>query len=270
MPRNTGMTLIELVIVILIAGIVASISTSFIVTATTGYSDLVRRAKLVDAAEMSLRLIARDIRRALPNSVRVRDASGNTENVTCSTAGTTCAIEMLNIVDGGRYREGPGQVSGGHNHASPQYRLSFTGADSNGFNIVGTFQSLAVPFSSTTEHLAVYNQGATGADAYADGDESQAAPTTYVMTRSDTTTFSVADDGGGDEHQILPVMGNFRFATASPNQRVYIVDTLRPTSATRARAAPSLATELSDPNHAANRYAVAPLVSGSNQLLTTR
>ncbi len=267
--RHRGMTLVELVVVIVIAGIVATITASFIVSAVTGYSDVARRAELVDAAEMSLRHLARDVRRALPNSVRVRDALGNTESVTCSAAGTACAIELLNTLDGARYREGPGQVSGGHNHANPEFRLNIGGTDSNGFNIVGTFQNLAVPFSSTTEHLAIYNQGITGADAYADGDESLAAPISYVMTRPDATTFSVADDGGGDEHQILPVTGNFRFAFASPSQRVYVVDTpvtylCSPGPAgtiTRYWNYPIRTTQPTDAS-------VAPLVSGSNQLLT--
>lgn len=270
MPRNAGMTLVELVVVIVIAGIIATITTSFIVSAVTGYTDLARRAELVDAAESSLRHLARDVRRALPNSVRVRDALGNTDSVTCNAAGTVCAIEMLNTLDGARYREGPGQVPGGHNHGPPQFRLTIGATDSNGFNIVGLFQNLAVPYSSATARLAIYNQGITGADAYADGDESQAAPSLYVMTRPDVTTFSIGDDGGGDEHQILPVTGNFRFAYASPSQRVYVVDwpvtylcSPGPTGTiTRYWNYPIRTTQPTDAS-------VAPLVSGSSQLLTT-
>ncbi len=253
--RIAGMTLVELVIVITIAAIIAAISSSFIVSATTGYTDLARRAELVDAAETSLRKLARDIRRALPNSVRV-DASGR-------------VIELLNTVDGGRYREGPGMTAGGHNHANPQFRLAIGGIDSNGFNIVGTFQNLAVPFSSTTERLAIYHQGITGADAYTDGDESLAAPATYVMTRSDVTTFSVAPDISGDEHQILPLTGDFRFAWSSPNQRVYIVDTpvtylCSPGANGTITRYWGYAINATQPTNAA----AAPLAAGSSQLLT--
>lgn len=248
-----GMTLIELIIVIVIAAIVAAISSSFIVSSVTGYSDLARRAQLVDAAEMSLRKMARDIRRALPNSVRV-DTSGR-------------VIEMLNIADGARYREGPGQIPGGHNHANPQYRLNIGGTDTNGFNIVGTFQNVAVPFSSTSERLSIYNQGITGADAYADA---QLLSGPYVITNPAVTTFSVAPDISADEHQILPVTGNFHFAFASPSQRVYIVDT--PVTYLCAPGANgtitrywSYAINSSQPTDAA----VAPLVSASSELLTT-
>jgi len=258
---TAGMTLVELIVVIVIAGILATVTTSFIVTAATGYTDLARRAELVDAAEMSLRKLGRDVHRALPNSVRVD--------------GTGRAIEMLNTLDGGRYRDGPGvNPDSGHSHGEPKFRLRTGAPDDNGFNIVGFFQQLAVPFSSTTERLAIYNLGATGANAY---DDAQMTSGSYVITNPDVIRFSVATDvdgnpGGGDEHQILPVAvtsSSFRFAYASPNQRVFVVDTP--------------VTYLCDPgpNGTITRYwgyaidaaqptnpAIAPLAAGSSELLT--
>ena len=218
--RSAGVTLIELIMVIVISGIVATMLTAFIVRPIEGYEAQVRRAELVDAAEMALRRIARDIRAALPNSVRI--VGGQT-------------IEMLNTIDGARYREGPGNI--GHNHGPPQFRLRFTGSDTDGFNIVGQFENFqpALPFASTTERLAVYNQGAvpavfcdgTGADAYSDA--GCLAGSRVVITNSDVVRFTIDDDGGGDELQIVPVPvvpgGDFNFRWASPNQRVFIVDT---------------------------------------------
>lgn len=271
MPQHTGLTLVELIVVIAIAGIIATITSSFIVTAATGYSDLARRAELVDAAETSLRKVARDVRRALPNSVRIRDSVGITESVTCTIAsGTTCAIELLNTLDGARYREGPGQIPGGHNHGPTQYRLNIGGTDSNGFNIVGFFQQLAVPFSSTTEHLAIYNLGITGADAYTDADESLAAPVSYVMTRPDVTTFHIENDSGGDEHQITPLTGDFRFTFASPTQRVYVVDT-PVTYLCTPGATGTIVRYWNYPIRSTQPTSAAavPLASGSSQLLTT-
>ena len=229
--RNAGVTLIELVVVITISGIIATILGAFIVRPIQGYQAQVRRGELVDAAEMSLRKMSRDIHQALPNSVRIRDSLGNVNNVTCNVAGVTCAIEMLNTMDGARYREGPGQIAGppvGHNHAPSQYRLKFNGADSDGFNIIGFFQNITVPFTSTTERLAIYNQGVPSADAYADANL-PGGP--YVITNPNppaNTKFTIATDDGGfdDEDQILPVgSASFNFRWASPNQRVYIVDT---------------------------------------------
>lgn len=59
----------------------------FISRPMEGYVDLKRRAELVDQAEMSLRRMQRDIRTALPNSVRIFDSGKG--------------VEFLHVVDGG-------------------------------------------------------------------------------------------------------------------------------------------------------------------------
>jgi len=279
-PRLAGVTLIELIVVIVISGIIASVLGVIIVRPIEGYKAQVRRAALVDAAEMALHRTALDIRQALPNSVRIRDSLGNTNNVTCASAGVTCAIEMLNTLDGARYREGPGQTAGGHNHANSAFRLKINSADSDGFNIIGFFQNIPslnvspFTFTSTTERLAIYNQGVTGADAYADANAP--ANTPVVMTNPAVTTFIIRLDGQedstafNDEHQIKPVLGNFRFRWASPNQRVFIVDT--PVTYVCSAGANGTITRYSNYTISATQPtnpAVAPLASGSSALLST-
>ncbi|MDO8595943.1 MAG: prepilin-type N-terminal cleavage/methylation domain-containing protein [Sulfuricaulis sp.] len=221
--RSRGVSLIELVVVITISGIIATVLGAIIVRPIQGYEAQVRRAQLVDAAEMAVRRLGRDIRQALPNSVRVRDALGNTNSVSCAAAAAVCTIEMLNTLDGARYRDGPGNIA--HNHGPTQYRLRFNGADTDGFNIVGFFRNITVPFTSTTQRLAIYNQGVTLADAYADANSDLTAP--RVITNPTYTTFSINDDDGAppDEHQVVPLTGSFRFRYASPNQRIFVVDT---------------------------------------------
>ncbi|MCR4346832.1 MAG: type II secretion system GspH family protein [Sulfuricaulis sp.] len=233
MCRSRGVSLIELVVVITISGIIATVLGAIIVRPIQGYEAQVRRAQLVDAAEMAVRRLGRDIRQALPNSVRIVDSLGNTDNVSCTTAGTTCTIEMLNTLDGARYRFDPGTVPGGHPHPAGVpwtiYRLQVPGLDSNGFNIVGQFENFqpTLPFTSTTERLAIYNQSANGANsAYADA---VLAAGPYVITNPDApqnTRFTLQDDGGGDEWRITPSGNpNFNFRWASPYQRIYVVDT---------------------------------------------
>jgi MSHA biogenesis protein MshO len=105
--------------------------------------------------------------------------------------------------------------------------------DNNGFNIVGQFENFQppLPFNSTTERLAIYNQGAvpavacdgSAADAYSDANCPAGSP--VVITNPNFVRFTIADDGGGDELRITPVGGSFNFRWASPNQRVFIVDT---------------------------------------------
>jgi MSHA biogenesis protein MshO len=197
--------MVELVIVIAISGIIAGMVAVFLLRPIQGYDAQVRRAELVDAAEMALRRITRDIRRALPNSIRID--------------GTNRIIEMLNTLDGARYREGPGNI--GHNHGPPQYRLSFTGADANGFNVTRAFQNITLPFVSAAHRLAVYSQDPveTYTDAVAVGGA-------RVITAPGV--FLVNDDDGvpSDEQSVTvaPAQPAFQFRRASPNQRVYIVD----------------------------------------------
>jgi len=133
-----GFSLIELIMVIVIVGILSTITTSIITLPVKSYIDLERRTTLVDSAEMTLRRMQRDIRRALPNSIRVTNSGS--------------VIEMLHTTDGGRYRaklasDGSGNI------------LDFISADAS-FDVLGSL------FSIPSGELVVYNLGSSSADAY--------------------------------------------------------------------------------------------------------
>ena len=68
---NHGFTLVEAIIVIVLTGILAGVVAVFLVIPVTGYFDVARRAELTDTADTALRRISRDLRLALPNSIRV-------------------------------------------------------------------------------------------------------------------------------------------------------------------------------------------------------
>lgn len=191
--RTAGLTLIELVITITISGIVVAFAAMFFSGPVRGFTDQVRRAELVDAAESALRRMGRDIRRALPNSIRV------------TTIGTVTALEILNSVEGIRYRAGPppGNVNAW---------LSFAAADA-AFNSIGQFDQITKPFSSTTHYLSIYNVGVTGADAY---------ELSNVITPAGTQ-IDIANAAEAGEDNIVLTPG-FQFAYPSPRQRVYLVD----------------------------------------------
>ena len=90
-PRQRGFTLIELIVVIIITAIVAGMVTMFIRAPIQSYLDVSARAELADAADLASRRITRDVRLALPNSVRV----------TSNSSGSF--LELLLTKTGGRY-----------------------------------------------------------------------------------------------------------------------------------------------------------------------
>jgi MSHA biogenesis protein MshO len=188
---QAGFTLIELVITLVLSAIVVSFVSLFISGPVTGFMDQTRRVRLVDAADTALRRIGRDVRRALPNSVRTTSAGG------------VIAIEMLSTVDGARYRAQP---PGAANQI-----LDFAAADAQ-FNVIGPFTQIAKPFSSAGHYLAIYNVGVPGADAY---------ELANVITPAGTQIDVTADAGGEDRVTLAPP---FQFAYGAPTQRVYLVD----------------------------------------------
>ncbi len=188
-----GFTLVELVITITLTTIVVSFMSMFISGPVRAYNDQGRRAELVDLAENSLRRITRDIHRALPNSVRL------------NVSGSTVALELLNTVDGARYRDRPPP-------GDPSKRLQFSSAD-DAFNSVGSFRNITKPFSSNGHYLSIYNVGVPGANAY---------ELANVITPPGTQIDIDADAIPGEDNvRLTPA---FKFAFASPGQRMFLVD----------------------------------------------
>jgi len=143
--RARGFTLLEMIVVIVITGIIGAAIAIFIRQPIEGYIDAARRAELSDIADTALRRITRDLRSALPNSVRV-DGTGN-------------YIEYLQTSGGGRYRAE--NESGGLLGET----LDFTSADPQ-FDVIGPMPTLVIG-----DQIVIYNLGpGTGStDAYTGG-----------------------------------------------------------------------------------------------------
>lgn len=189
-----GFSLIELVVVIAIAGVIASVIGVFIAGPIQGFFDTARRAELVDAGQLALVRMGRDLRAALPNSVRV----------------TGTSLELLQTIDGDRYRTEPG--SG----AVDADQLEFDREDDS-FN---TFRQLGAGQGTLPGglRLAVYPLGdGTGSDPYVEGDRTMTPRTKTVDVLAGTSTI-----GGVTEYRVSITPGH-RFPYASPRQRVFLV-----------------------------------------------
>ncbi len=187
-----GFSLVELVIVIIITGIIASTIGLFIAGPIQAYLDQARRGGMVDAAQLALLRMDRDLRAALPNSVRTSGGS----------------IELLLTLDGDRYRTEPAGAAAD--------RLEFTTADTS-FNTFAPLDAgLASPGAAL--RLAIYPLGPSvpGADPYAND---VMTPTSVAVNVAAGTSTA----GGGTEYRVSMTPGH-RFLFPSPSQRVFLVD----------------------------------------------
>jgi len=157
------MTLIELVVVIVLSAIVVSFMSMLIVTPIDAFNAQKQRAQLADAADSALRLMARDLRSALPNSVRT------------AASGTIVAIDA-------------------------------------GFSTTVPFSQITLPYTSSSNYLAIFNIGIPGANAYA---------LANVITPAGTTITIAA--GATPNAQLVTLSPAFQFSFGSPEKRVYLV-----------------------------------------------
>jgi MSHA biogenesis protein MshO len=124
--QQTGFTLVEMIMVMVITGIIGGMVAIFIRAPVQGYVDSARRAELTDIADTAMRRMARDVRTAVPNSVRT------------AGCGATSCVEFLPTKDGGRYRASVAPGVGSAGCGSRKFDvLDFTAPDSC-FEILGT------------------------------------------------------------------------------------------------------------------------------------
>lgn len=182
--RQRGFTLIELIMVIVIMGVIGGMVAVFMKSPIDAYFDSARRAALTDIADTATRRIARDLRKALPNSVR-------NPNLRC--------IEFIPTKTGGRYR------------ADETSNALVTGALDSSFNMLGSNSALPGDQRIVAgDVVAVYNLGIPGADAYA-GNNTSPVSAGAALVESGTpieTTIAIT---------------NKAFPFASPNNRFQVI-----------------------------------------------
>ncbi|TCS39077.1 MSHA biogenesis protein MshO [Paucimonas lemoignei] len=156
--RDRGFTLAEAIIVIVITGIISAIVATFIVKPVEGYTQAVARAETTDVADNAMRRIARDIRLALPNSIRVSADQRSLELLLTKTGGRYLDVEDMQPVGNILNFEASGSC--------------LTTPANCRFDVVGllpTGSQAIVP----GDQIVVYNLGGNfaslGADAYSGG-----------------------------------------------------------------------------------------------------
>ncbi|MBU0588414.1 MAG: type II secretion system GspH family protein [Gammaproteobacteria bacterium] len=184
-----GFTLIEMILVIVTMGVIGTAVSVFMRSPVDAYFDSVQRAGLTDTADTAVRRMARDIRKALPNSVR------NPSNQ---------CIEFIPTKTGGRYRSTAGSTGGAD-------FLNFAAADIS-FNMLGLNSALPTEQQiATGDVIAVYNLGIPGSDAYAG---SNTSTVTGVVDGANEATISIAS------RQFPLPSGSSRFHVIPGNERI--------------------------------------------------
>lgn len=115
MRNIKGFTLVELVIVIVLLSIMSLASVRFIANFAEGYVDTSRRQNMADVTQLAIERIGRDLRNALPNSVRLR-----------SNATASC-IEYIPVLGASSYDDLPVVAAGNTFNAIPLGAGAITG-----------------------------------------------------------------------------------------------------------------------------------------------
>lgn len=204
--RTRGYTLVEMVTVISLTAILGLVVWRNLSLPVRAFNDGARRAEAVATAHLAMERMSREIRLALPNSVRVSsDAS---------------AIEFLRTSGSGRYRAEA-------NPADASTDPLNLAATSDTFQLLGTWSlgsirtgtGLAQCLAGTADCLAIYN---TGSPSTCSGQTAGTRTNAWcgdnlagILSANPTTkVISVSRSSGGTA-----------WPTGSPRQRFYIVDT---------------------------------------------
>lgn len=189
--RERGVTLVELVLVMLILGVIGSSAAVYMARPVGAYFDTARRAELTDAADTAARRMLRELQGALPNSARI------------TSSGANVFVEFVPIDDTGRYRAA---TSGGNEPAGTN-PLDVNDAADTSFQVLGSPVTVPPPVSGVSAHLVVFNIGAGAFDVYTGGNR-------RTVTTAPGSTQTIAFTGTG-----------VALGADSPDRRFYLVRT---------------------------------------------
>lgn len=143
--RQRGVTLVELVVVLSVMAVVASIGATLVGRIVSGQQDNRGRLVLAQQADSALSQLSDGLSNALPNSLRL---TSNANGVW---------IEWVPVLEAGRYRQAPDTTS-----VDPGDPIDLQDAADNSFDVIGP----ALPSSVSGRDLVFGNLGTPDADAY--------------------------------------------------------------------------------------------------------
>lgn len=199
------MTLIELVVTIVIVGIVVAAVTFFLTPLRQG-GDLALRAELTDIADNALQRIGRDVKLALPNSVRR------------AAAGSSTFVEFIAVRTAGRYRAEGGGLAGGVNCDNDDATLPAPDNDQLSFDLPGgdrcfkTIGKLPGTIVAGSDQLVLNNYGFADQDAY---------QTAGTLNRATITAVDTAE--AGRERISFAPTTFVRALHDSPGKRFFVI-----------------------------------------------
>ncbi|MCG5514379.1 type II secretion system protein [Ectothiorhodospira shaposhnikovii] len=138
-PDCRGFTLLELILAITLVGILAAFSLTFLIQPVRFMVESSLRAEQVDTADMAMSLMTRELRGALPNSIRIH----TDEN----------ALEFIPVLGAGRYQR------------YGQSALNVTAKEGD-FGFHGFIPTDLQNACNSDCRISIYNTGQTGMDAY--------------------------------------------------------------------------------------------------------
>ena len=201
---QSGFTLMELIAVIVLVGILAVGAGMLIANPIKAYDAQQRRQHLVDQAEMALRQLASDVRRALPNSLRV------------NASGALAGVEVVNTLEGARYRD---QVDDAVVGSGALEVLDFSANDTD-FNLLGSFSTLGA--FAAGQRIVIYNTAPATLyqDARLGNNPGIVTPAGASLTLSTSVLYP------NEQHVNIDLGGGagFQFAQQSPGQRLFVID----------------------------------------------
>lgn len=209
-----GFSLVEMVITIVLLGIIAVAAGTFLLPMFNARQGMERRAALVESAESAIRRVSRDIRIAVPNSVRVTNVLA---------VGSGFAIELIPTADGVRYcTVGTADCSGTLDIGVPQAV----------FDALGCYRNAAfIAASGTSAYRLVV--GNTGSEVYtATGTPAVVSPVGTNLTLSifpgtgATPTVCGSDSAtanSSNRHRTTLSLAH-TFPATSPRQRIFAIE----------------------------------------------